>query len=108
MGIFGGQDGINASLIRNAGSDGEERWPSKVTAARLEAGDTLQITVPNSGGYGDPLARDPKLVLADVLDGFTTLELAERDYGVVIDPQAMTIDDDATTRRRKERTPVPA
>jgi 5-oxoprolinase (ATP-hydrolysing) len=107
-GIFGGQDGINASLIRNAGSDGEERWPSKVTAARLEAGDTLQITVPNSGGYGDPFERDPRLVLADVLDGFTTLELAERDYGVVIDPQAMTIDEDATTRRRKERTPVPA
>ena len=60
------------------------------------------------GGYGDPFERDPRLVLADVLDGFTTLELAERDYGVVIDPQAMTIDEDATTRRRNERTPVPA
>ena len=28
----------------------------------------------------------PRLVLSDVLDGFTTVELAERDYGVVIDP----------------------
>jgi N-methylhydantoinase B/oxoprolinase/acetone carboxylase alpha subunit len=79
-----------------------------VTAARLEAGDTLQITVPNSGGYGDPFERDPKLVRADVLDGFTTLELAERDYGVIIDPHTMRLDDDATARRRKGRTAVPA
>ncbi len=107
-GIFGGQDGINASLIRNAGTAGEEPWPSKVTAAELKAGDTLQITVPNSGGYGDPFERDPNFVLADVLDGFTTLELAERDYGVVIDPQTMKLDDEATALRRKTRTAVPA
>jgi 5-oxoprolinase (ATP-hydrolysing) len=43
-----------------------------------------------------------------VLDGFTTLELAERDYGVVIDAQTMKLDDEATARRRKERTAVPA
>ena len=28
--------------------------------------------MPNSGGYGDPLRRDPERVLGDVLDGFTT------------------------------------
>jgi N-methylhydantoinase B/oxoprolinase/acetone carboxylase alpha subunit len=62
--------------------------------------------VPNSGGYGDPLERDPELVLSDVLDGFTTLELAERDYGVVIDPETMTVDADATRAARD--TAVPA
>ena len=85
----------------------EERWPSKVTAARLSAGDTLQITVPNSAGYGDPLERDPELVLSDVLDGYTTLELAGRDYGVVIDGETLTVDREATTRLRKERIAVP-
>jgi 5-oxoprolinase (ATP-hydrolysing) len=102
-GIFGGHDGLNASMVRNAGLEGEERWPSKVTAFRLEAGDTLTITVPNSGGYGDPLERDPELVLSDVLDGFTTLELAERDYGVVIDPSVPAVDREATARLRAER-----
>ena len=29
---------------------------------------TMQIKVPNSGGYGNPFERDPELVLADVLD----------------------------------------
>ena len=96
-GIFGGHDGMNASMIRNAGQADEERWPSKVTAARLSAGDTLQITVPNSAGYGDPLERDPELVLSDVLDGFTTVELAERDYGVVIDGRGLAVDREATS-----------
>jgi 5-oxoprolinase (ATP-hydrolysing) len=106
-GIFGGHDGANASMIRNAGQANEERWPSKVTAARLSAGDTLQITVPNSAGYGDPLERDPELVRSDVLDGYTTIELAERDYGVVIDPESLAVDQEATSQLRKERIAVP-
>jgi 5-oxoprolinase (ATP-hydrolysing) len=99
-GIFGGHDGLNASLVKNAGQPDEERWPSKITAFRLRAGDTLQITVPSSGGYGDALERDPELVLSDVLDGFTTIELAERDYGVVIEAETMTIDAAATALAR--------
>jgi 5-oxoprolinase (ATP-hydrolysing) len=109
-GVFGGHDGLNASMVRNAGQPNEERWPSKVTASRLEAGDTLQITVPNSAGYGDPLERRPELVRADVLDGYTTVELAERDYGVVLDPESLELDLDGTQRLREERSrkPVPA
>ena len=102
-GIFGGHDGINASMVKNAGQPDEEPWPSKVTASRLAAGDTLTITVPSSGGYGDPLERDPEHVRSDVLDGFTTIELADRDYGVVIDPETMRLDAEATTRLREER-----
>ena len=81
-----------------------------MTASRLEAGDTLQITVPNSAGYGDPLERRPELVRADVLDGYTTVELAERDYGVVLDPESLELDLDGTQRLREERArkPVPA
>jgi N-methylhydantoinase B/oxoprolinase/acetone carboxylase alpha subunit len=60
--------------------------------------------VPNSGGYGDPFERDPAAVLSDVLDGFTTIELAERDYGVMIDPQTMTLDLATTERVREQRT----
>jgi 5-oxoprolinase (ATP-hydrolysing) len=107
-GVFGGHDGLNASLVKNPGRPDEEHWPSKVTAFRLKAGDTLQITVPNSGGYGDPIERDPGLVASDVLDGFTTAELAEREYAVVIDPETMTVDAEATRRLRTERAPLVA
>jgi 5-oxoprolinase (ATP-hydrolysing) len=102
-GIFGGHDGLNASLVKNTRRPDEEHWPSKVTAFRLKAGETLEITVPNSGGYGDPIERDPGRVLSDVLDGFTSVELAERDYAVVIDAETMTVDTEATRRVRTDR-----
>jgi 5-oxoprolinase (ATP-hydrolysing) len=41
-------------------------------------------------------------VRSDVLDGFTTIELAERDYGVVIDADTVTVDAEATERRRAD------
>jgi N-methylhydantoinase B/oxoprolinase/acetone carboxylase alpha subunit len=85
-----------------------ENWPSKFTGKTLPAGAAIEIAVPNSGGYGDPLERDPALVLSDVLDGFTTLELAESDYGVVVDAEAMVVDADATRAERESRTAVPA
>lgn len=81
-GAFGGHNGLNASLVKNPGRDGEEQWPSKVTGKQILAGDSIQITVPSSGGFGDPRNRDPEKVLEDVLDGFTTAEAARRDYGV--------------------------
>ena len=62
--------------------------------------------MPNSGGYGDPVEREVELVLSDVLDGFTTIERAERDYAVVIDPETMTVDAEATQRLREERAPL--
>lgn len=99
-GVFSGHDGLNGSLVKNPGRAGEESWPSKVTARQLHAGDSLQITVPSSGGYGDPLKRSPEQVLSDVLDGFTTLEAADQDYGVVIDTTTMTVDAERTAARR--------
>ena len=102
-GLFGGADGLNAALVKNPGVPTEEAWPSKLTAMRLAAGDCLKIVTPSSGGYGDPLERDPDLVLADVLDGFTTVELAATQYGVVIEGDCGVIDVDATRRLREER-----
>jgi 5-oxoprolinase (ATP-hydrolysing) len=102
-GIFGGQDG-NLAYGRVTAPDGTvENWPAKFTGKVLRAGSTIELAVPNSGGYGDPLDRNPERVLSDVLDGFTTLELAERDYGVVIDADALTVDREATGRLRSGR-----
>jgi N-methylhydantoinase B len=37
------------------------------------------------------LNRDPERVGDDVLDGYVTRERAERDYGVVLDPETLEI-----------------
>ena len=102
-GIFGGHEGLNSMTIKNEGMDTEERWPAKFTGHRLLAGDTLTLRVPNSGGYGHPLDRVPEKVLSDVLDEFVTAEAAERDYGVVLDADAETIDHEATRALREQR-----
>ena len=102
-GAYGGHDGLNASLVKNPGRDGEASWPSKVTGWQLTAGDSLQITVPSGGGFGDPLKRDPLKVLEDVLDGFTTAEAATRDYGVILKEvnYQLTVDLAATAQMRE-------
>ena len=99
-GIFGGHDGLNAGL-RLLGSDGSiEHWPAKFSGKTLPADSAIEITVPSSGGYGDPLEREPEQVVSDILDGFTTLEQAREDYGVVIDEVAMSVDGVATDELR--------
>jgi 5-oxoprolinase (ATP-hydrolysing) len=103
-GVHSGHDGLNGSLVKNSGEHDEESWPSKITGFRLHAGDTLQITVPSSGGYGDPFEREPERVLADVLDGLTTPEFAKQDYGVVVDAARGRVDLEATNRLREARS----
>jgi hypothetical protein len=45
----------------------------------------------SGGGFGDPLERDPERVRADVRDGYVSLAAAERDYGVVLDPDTLAV-----------------
>src|SRR5256885_160486 len=63
------------------------------------------------GGYGEPLARDPQRVLEDIVNGYVSIEAAEREYGVVVRylgapdqlvrlPEHHRIDDEATARCR--------
>jgi N-methylhydantoinase B/oxoprolinase/acetone carboxylase alpha subunit len=100
-GIFGGRDGVPAKVTRNPGLATEKDLPAKVTGYPCSAGDVIQIQAPNGAGYGDPLERDPVLVREDVLDEFTTLELARSEYGVVFrDPATLEIDAEATAAER--------
>ena len=95
-GIFGGHPGMTSTLRKNPDAPSEEHWPSKFTNQRLLAGEAIEITVPCSGGYGDPVERDAKLVLDDVLDGFTSLEQAQEIYLVAIDAESLTLDEEET------------
>ena len=99
-GIFGGHEGKLASTRRNPDEAGEEQWPSKFTNYRMAAGDAVEIVVPSSGGYGEPLERPAQQVLEDVLDGFHSVAQARDVYGVVVDEASMTLDEAATTKLR--------
>ncbi|PSM37597.1 hydantoinase [Streptomyces dioscori] len=64
----------------------------------IRDGDVLVQWIAGGGGYGDPLLRDPRLVAADVRDGYVTEETARHTYGVVLTDGAA--DEAATTRAR--------
>lgn len=83
QGLFGGKEGHKGRLILNPGTPQEERLKSKGVSP-IKKGDVLSIRLPGSGGYGDPLERDPEMVRWDVLNGKITLESARKDYGVVL------------------------
>ena len=102
-GIFGGYDGLVASVHKNPGTPKEEYLEAKVTGVPFAAGEFVEFREPSAGGYGDPLERDVEMVREDVLDDFTTIELARDAYGVVfVDEKDLEIDLDATDRRRAE------
>jgi len=102
-GVFGGWDGLVASCRKNADRTDEEYLEAKVTGVPFAAGDFIELVEPNAAGYGDPLEREPELVREDILDDFTTLELAREAYGVVFrDGTALEIDAEGTGRLRQE------
>ena len=66
----------------------------------LKEKDVVYMRVASGGGYGDPLERDPRLVLCDVADGLVSPEMAHENYGVVLDQQTNQIDLVATQKLR--------
>jgi N-methylhydantoinase B len=60
----------------------------------------VHVRTPGGGGYGDPLTRDPRLVLRDAVRGYFTGEDAARDYGVVLRGDPLQLDEEATARLR--------
>jgi len=96
-GVFGGQPARVGSRFVN-GTEVAQRT-REVT---LHSGDIFRIEMNAGGGYGDPLDRDPELVLGDVLDGYVSLSGAREDYGVVINPETHIIDTNATTLLRNQ------
>ena len=53
-------------------------------------------------GVGSPLERDIELVRNDVLDEYVSLESAKKHYGVVMNPEALEIDYEATRKLRAD------
>jgi len=101
-GLFGGHNGVPGRITHNPGTDQERVLHTRFSAFQVLAGDTLEVEVPSGAGYGDPLDRDPGLVLADVLDGLYDAAFAAQTYGVLFQPGAGAVDDDGTQRCRQQ------
>mgnify|MGYP005845262869 CR=1 FL=1 len=94
-GLLGGKPGSKSKfLINDVPKD-----PGALNFAN--PGDVIVFHNPGGGGYGDPLERDPERVQSDVVNGYVSLEMAREEYGVVIDPQTLAVDVEATSKLRQ-------
>lgn len=99
-GLFGGHSGRKAKYAIN--SDTDETIVSSKSTTQLNPNDVASIQTPGGGGYSDPLDRDPRAVLRDVINEKVSLAAARKEYGVVLDPNDQTIDYEATDECRAE------
>lgn len=103
----GGRPGSAGATVVNPGTPREHVILSEDGTFRLYAGDVLRREMTGAGGYGNPLTRPVEQVVADVLDGYVTVDGARRDYGVVLDADGADYRVDETETSRL-RTPVSA
>ena len=66
-------------------------------------GDVVITRAGGGAGWGDPLEREVARVKEDVDEGIVSVKRAKAVYGVVIDPDTLTVDYAATERLRKRR-----
>jgi N-methylhydantoinase B len=79
-GLEGGGDGAAGRFRLASGRPAQAK-----TVVAVDPDDRVQLDLPGGGGYGDPHERDPERVLADVVDGYVSLEAARERYGVEIE-----------------------
>lgn len=116
-GVAGGKASAPFRAELRPGESDAEAMEGLTKSEPMAAGDTVRIRTTGGGGWGDPLQRDPEVVLLDVVQGKVTPAAAEDDYGVVItgvpddrrdddDPGSwfpdldLAVDTDATEQRR--------
>jgi N-methylhydantoinase B len=106
-GIEGGLPSMPHGLsIKRAGAEQEDWLGSVFSDVPIGSGDVFSRPTAGGGGFGDPLERDPALVLEDVADDYVSIERAAKDYGIVltvVDAEicAYAVDEAATKATRE-------
>jgi N-methylhydantoinase B len=82
-GVNGGEPGWRSRRVLVRADGSEKVLAAKIDDIQVRPGDLLIFDTWGGGGWGDPLARDPSLVAADVKRGLVTADGAKR-YGVIL------------------------
>jgi N-methylhydantoinase B len=99
-GVNGGAPGQRSTKILQRADGSEETLPAKCEGIEVKKGDILYFNTWGGGGWGDPLKRDPQLIVDDVKRSLVTVEGAKA-YGVVLNDD-LSVDEAATTKMRSD------
>jgi N-methylhydantoinase B len=103
FGLFGGRAGALNKIELEYPDRKVYLTTSKDLIEDVPEGTILFQQAGGGGGYGDPYLRPPDKVATEVRNGIISLKKAEDEYGVVIDPETLAIDQDETTKIRRDR-----
>jgi len=103
-GVNGGKAGRPFEVVIDPGGPHEREVDALADAEPVRAGETIRIRTTGGGGWGDPLEREPGLVVRDVVWRKVTPEAAAADYGVVLTGSLDDLGYDvaATSTKRRE------
>jgi N-methylhydantoinase B len=107
-GVEGGLPSMPHGLTIEPRGSGKQEWLGSVFSDfPVNTGDIFARPTAGGGGFGDPLERDPEMVLNDVIDDYVSIERAKKDYGVIIEEiDAELLDfkiDHASTESEREQ-----
>jgi N-methylhydantoinase B len=102
-GVNGGKAGQPFRVTVDIDSSARELG-GLVDGEPVAAGEIVRVCTTGGGGWGDPLEREPSLVLQDVKEDKVSAQAARTDYGVVLrkDDLSFEIDLAATQALRAE------
>jgi N-methylhydantoinase B len=100
--VGGGEPGVNNIVVRYEGTERQDEIGFSTTY--FETGETITNLTGGGGGWGRAWEREPERVARDVREGYVSIEAARRDYGVVIDPSTLSVDEAATQAGRAKAT----
>ena len=101
FGVGGGGFGKVGAMVMTP-EEGEPIDPPQYGVRSLPAL-AIALSSPGGGGWGDPKARDPQLVLRDVQDGVVSAPSAREHYGVALSADGTAIDEATTLSLRNSR-----
>jgi N-methylhydantoinase B len=101
FGLFGGKKGM-INQLELIYPDGRVYVPkSKEVIRDIPKGTTFHEIAGGGGGYGNPHKRPIEKVIKDVRNGVVSIEKAKEDYGVVIDPHTLRVNEIETSKLRR-------
>jgi N-methylhydantoinase B len=106
-GVRGGLAGRPFQVTIDPGGPAEREVDALADDEPVTAGEVIRIRTTGGGGWGDPLVRDPSLVVRDVVWRKVSPEAALAAYGVVLtgslDDDSLGHDAEATAAERSAR-----